>query len=106
MIRVAFHLMEKRFCKNWVSYLWPSCGFFCHLLGLLIWAGVSDSGYDADCKDVSDKKVCCTNGPTLSVLTCLLWIFYGSIYIFVFLHRNGIEVYEEKDVEMEKEQRL
>lgn len=97
MLRVVFHLYEKRFLPDWVSYLWPSLGFLCHILAIIIWAGVTEASFENDCSNLSDEKICSTNGPALAIITVLFWLFYGSIYIFVFLHRNGIEITEKEE---------
>jgi hypothetical protein len=92
--RVALCLCRKRMCHDLVAYVFPTAAFFSHMLGLVIWASVSKSGFNADCDAFADGSartdVCSTNGPALAVLTCLFYLFFGSLYVFVFRHRRGL----------------
>jgi hypothetical protein len=92
--RVLLCLIGKRCCHDIIAYIFPILAFLAHMIGLIIWAAVSKSGFNADCGDFADGSdrtdVCSTNGPALAVLTCLFYIFFGALYAFVFRNRRGI----------------
>mmetsp|Transcript_23981 Transcript_23981/g.42483 ORF Transcript_23981/g.42483 Transcript_23981/m.42483 type:complete len:241 (-) Transcript_23981:2199-2921(-) len=91
--RVCLALCSKRFLPEIVAYIFPAVAFLAHTIGLIIWAAVSKSGFNADCEDFVDGSdrtdTCSTNGPALAVLTCLLYVFFGLLYGFVFRNRRG-----------------
>lgn len=92
--RVILCLCGKRLCHDLVALVFPITAFLSHMIGLIIWASVSKSGFNADCEDFMDGSsrtdTCSTTGPALAVLTCLLYVFFGALYAFVFRNRRGI----------------
>lgn len=91
MTRVAFLLFAKDCCsrQRWLGYLYPALALLFHLLGLVIWAGISEAKFDDDCKnddfDGSKPTLCATNGPALAVFTVIFYAIAVGIYVFPYV---------------------
>ena len=90
IFQVVWALLEKPLIRWWIPFLWPAISFICHILGIAIWAGVTKSGFQDDCLDLNNSQLCSTNGPALAIITVFLYLFFGAIYVFVHVFRDGI----------------
>lgn len=90
IFQVILALLEKPLRKPWIVYIWPSSSFICHIIAIAIWAGITKANFEDDCLNLNSSKICSTNGPALAILTAFLYLFFGAIYVFVHLFRDGI----------------
>jgi hypothetical protein len=102
MGQIAWALMEKPLKRFWIFFIAPGISFLSHIIGLAIWAGVTKAEFEPNCLSLTSNKLCSTNGPALSILTVFLYLFFGAIYAFVHIFRNGI-VKKSSDTNQEKE---
>jgi hypothetical protein len=92
--RVVFILMERKLGPNWLGFVPVAAGFVMHTVGLIAWTGIADAGFEADCEELNDgsdrRKVCSTYGAGLAVITCILYIFFGAFYVFLYINRGRV----------------
>lgn len=94
IVRVVFALFEKKLGPNWLGFVFPGVGFVMHTIGLIAWTGIAEAGFEEDCTDLNDgsdrTKVCSTYGAGLAVITCILYIFFGAFYVFLYINRRTV----------------
>ena len=106
IFQVIWALMEKPLKKWWIPFLWPGISFFFHLLAICIWAGVTKSNFEDNCLSKNSNNLCSTNGPALAILTVFLYLFFGAIYVFVHIYRDGIVKSSPEKAAEEEERRI
>ena len=93
MIKVVLMLFEKSCCAKlrFLGYVYPIIPFISHLLGLLIWAGISEAKFDDDDCDNSmgltgeKPTICATHGPALSIFTVFVYLITVVVFIFAYV---------------------
>ena len=92
MVKVILMLLEKPCCEKlrFLGYVYSVLPFISHLLGLVIWAGISEAKFDADdCDstelDGSKPTLCATHGPALAVFTVFVYAISVGVFIFAYV---------------------
>ena len=93
LVSVVFLLLEKGCCAKIrvLGYVYPVIAFLSHLLGILIWAGISEAKFDGSCDpnladyDGGKPNLCATHGPALAVVTIFAYLIVVSVYFFAFV---------------------
>lgn len=107
ILQVAFLLLAKQCFSRmrWLAYVFPALTLLFHLVGLIIWAGVSEAKFDGDCENSSfdggKPDICATNGPALAVVTVLICAIAVGVFLFALVKSV---VPAEKDAEADKQQ--
>lgn len=92
MVRVVLILFEKACCAKlrFLGYVYPVVPFISHLLGLVIWAGISEAKFDGDDCDNNEWEgdkptLCATHGPALAVFTVFVYFITAAVFIFIYM---------------------